>query len=179
MDIKNVKGKDYLQIVDNRGYIHHIGPATLLNLAGCKKVIGFNEGIIKKNKRKEKFMNYFISKGYPRISENNALSANNLADAISVHYFEGFNGMVSSTSVCGESTEIDNIENDIIDRIELFELLEEWIRKHYEKRNETITNKDIRIITQSTYRHASTVQRAEWKSDLEQRRQRQIGRFIK
>ncbi|UCD44582.1 MAG: hypothetical protein JSV27_10755, partial [Candidatus Bathyarchaeota archaeon] len=93
MDIKTVKGKDYLQIVDNLGYIHHVGPASLLNFAVCQRIIGFYDG----RARFDRLENYFVSKGYPRWEENEWGPAKKMASDVEIHYIEGIFGYTPRT----------------------------------------------------------------------------------
>jgi hypothetical protein len=169
MDIKTVKGKDYLQIVDNRGYIHHVGPANLLNFAVCQRILGFDN--VKEQKRFESFENYFALKGYPRWEKNEWGPAKKMASEVVIHYVDAWSGLCARTNICGDAEVINQKEDELNDRIEIVGMLEELMREDVRKENITHSEEVFRKKVQLIYRYASPEQKALWKKELERKRE--------
>ena len=167
IDIKTVKGKDYLQIVDNRGYIHHVGRSNLLNLAVCHRILG----LLLPFERFPYIVKCITSEGFSidnNIGEDMIMA---LAREVEAHYRDGLAGIRPRTNVCGEKTEMENTENKFIDRIDIFVMLEDNIRRSYEEKNIPLSTNTLRRITQTTYRFSS---KDELMKELKQKRIREI-----
>ena len=162
-----VKGKDYLLIVDNRGYIHHIGRSNLLNLAVCHRILG----LLQPFDRLPFIVKCITSEGFS--IENNIKEDMIMvwARAVEAHYRDGLAGIIPQTNSCGEKTEIENMEKKFIDRIDIFVMLEDNIRRSYEEKNIPLSTNTLRRITQTTYRFSS---KDELMKELKQKRIREI-----
>ena len=169
MDIKTVNGKNYLQIFDNRGYIHHIGPANLLNFAVCQRVLGLDDAFRLTEERLERLESYFASKGYPRWQHYEWGPAKNMASEVEIHYSDAWSGHTARTNSCGDASDITKKENEYTERIKIFEILEELKREEAQKEKIKYSEEDLRRKVQLSYRHASPEQKALWKKELERR----------
>ena len=171
MDIKTVKGRDYLQIVDNRGYIHHVGPASLFNFAVCQSILGLDEAL-RDMERHGRFVNYFISRGHSHAR------AEELASEVDDHYRSGKSGVRPRTNSCGEAEDIENKEKEFWDRIEIFGMLEELAIEEARKKNIIISKDELRRKIQRTYRNASPEQKALLKKELVRKRELEDKRIM-
>ena len=171
MDIKTVNGKDYLQILDNRGYIHHIGPASLLNFAVCQRILGLDEAFRLREERQERLESYFASKGYPLWENYEWGPAKNMASEVVIHYVDVWSGLSARTNICGDAEVINQKEDELNDRIEIVGMLEELMREDVRKENITHSEEVFRKKVQLIYRYASPEQKALWKKELERKRE--------
>jgi len=166
-----VKGKDYLQIVDNRGYIHHIGRANIMNLAVCQRILGHDDHF----GRLPIIIKYITSEGFSIDNNIGEDMITALAREVEAHYWDGLAGIRPRTNSCGEKTEIENMENKFFDRIDIFEMLEEKVRSRYEEKNIPLSRNELHRLTQSAYRYSS---KDELMKELKQKRDRVLERFF-
>jgi hypothetical protein len=160
MDIKTVKGRDYVQIVDDKGYLHHVGPANPENLSACVYIIGANESF----KLYHKIQDYLESKG--------GADFKRVAGDIEVLYHDGFAGLTPRSTGCARAEKIEAIQREINDRADLFEMLEEDILKIYRNEGMNPSKSRLRRRVQKTYRSLSEERRLKLLDEFQNMRAR-------
>jgi len=147
MDIKTVKKRDYVQIVDDKGYLHHVGPANPENLSACVYIIGMNES----SKLYQKLQDYFESKGNT--------DPKHVASNIEVLYHDGYAGLTPRTTNHAKAERIEAIQREISDRAHLFEILDDTILTVYRNEGMNPSKEKVRRKVQKIYRTLSEEQR--------------------
>ena len=156
VEIKRVKGKEYLQIVDERGYLHHVGVLNIQNLAVRQYFLGKREWLKYNQERNKQIIwleERLIALGYPLGSEEKG-SVEHFAMALRSYYDEGNNihKLRNRSGILSYANErIENIES----RIFVFELFENKIMRENESRGITLNRQTLKKIVKNKYRNIS------------------------
>jgi hypothetical protein len=129
LDIKKVKKKDYIQVVDDQGYLHHLGPATPSNFCVALYTIGLEEHC-----KWIQWLNHYLER---RDVDN----YEKLAVDISMLHADGSCGFSPRDTYFVSGKEIGEKAQKILNRIKVVKALEKKIRKHYEMKRVTYAEK--------------------------------------
>ena len=155
IEIKTVKGRDYVQLIDDNGYLHHVGPANPKNLSACYYVLGSYESY----KQSRQLRDYFLSKGH---TEEEAKS---LSNAISIQYLRGLDLYGPQDTKYARVREIEEFEEKITVQIALFKMLESFVKELMKDKGLKPTRAQLRKYTHTLYREASEEEKAELMKD--------------
>lgn len=154
-EIKSKKGRDYIQLRDGR-YLHHIGPATLENLALTVYLVGLNNAF----KLYRQMREYFAKKENP--------DSEKVASAIARFYKSGFLGLKAGSIGDLSEEEFSNRALALTDKIEIYGLLEEQFKKQFADNPHV----DVKKLVPTIYKEASEDQRAQWLKELQEQREK-------
>jgi len=156
--LKTTKGHDYIQLVDNNQYTHHIGPATLENLALAAYAVGLDEAF----KLYGRMLEYFVKKNTPNPSK--------LASDIAGFYKSGFLGL--SMGSIGEVSEEEFSSRvlSLMDKIYILAMLDQRLREQF-KDNPYI---NVRKLAQKLYKDATEEKKAQWLKELQEQREKRF-----
>jgi hypothetical protein len=156
VEIKRVHGNEYLQIVDERGFLHHVGVLDIQNLAVRQYFVGRREWL-RHNREREKQVLWLEEKllalGYPLSSEENE-SVEHLAMALQRYYDDGNNVFVLKNR-SGILAHVNKRIEDIERRIFVFELLENKIMEEAESKGVALNRQTLKKIVKNKYRNIS------------------------
>jgi hypothetical protein len=135
---KKSKSWYYLQLVDSLGFIYHVGPVNLENLAACAYAVGADE----KDNQRRRIMKRLANIGFE-----------NLEEAASVYwqaYSNGIYGLVSK---------IDNVDMAMYDekntRVWNRQKVNKMLYRRCMEKFETFTHEQIRKWVQDKVRNAT------------------------
>lgn len=160
VDIKTVKGKDYVQLVDDHGFIHHVGPASVTNLAAALHT----KGIYEHGKVNRWLEDYYISKGCVLDDDTE-----HKVGVIVKSYNEGFQGLSPSGSNLFDKKEVEEICTKLGDRIDVLDMIRGDFVKMFERAGRHLSEAELRKIVQETYRDASEERRRRYKEQFDER----------
>lgn len=147
---KKSRGKYYLQLVDDLGFIHYVGVVNLENLAACANVLGFIEAFSWRKKIKKRL----TGKGFE-----------NLREAVLVYeqaYNDGKRGLAVWEIKGLDTQKYKEKCNYIVNRIQVLEMLYKRIRDV----NEILSNDTIRKGMQAKVRNSSQEDWSRWMEEL-------------
>ena len=139
MLFKKSRGRYYLQLVDDLGFIYHIGPANLENLAVC----AYTKGLGEKSTHEYRSSKLLANKGFE-----------NLTEAVKVHenaYWNGTTGFKLGKIKNLDMVKCNEKYTEVYDRQKIHEML---YRRCMET-NETLTHNQIRKWVQDKMRNSS------------------------
>ena len=153
MEFKRARNRYYVRLVDDLGFLHHVGPANLVNISACAYILGFHE----RKALEERFRKSL--KG--RVDDVEA--AEKIAWAM---YMDGYEGLIPR-HVEGLDVEMVNKKSEqLMDRMELLAM-----RYHRLRRENTVLEDDMcRRIVQAQYRKAPEEIQDQWMEELRRRR---------
>jgi len=170
VDIKTVKSKDYVQLVDDHGFIHHIGPANAANLAAAFHAKGFREAF-KVNRWLE---DYYVSKGC-ELGEDTTHKVSEIA----VSYYDGLLGFTPRGSDLYDRKEVEEIFTKLNERMHVHEMIRGDLIEMLERAGRHVNEAQIRKIVQETYREASEERRRRYKEQYDERFTEQLLRAFR
>ena len=157
VECKRVNGGEYLQVIDDRGYLHHIGVMDIQNLAVRQYFLGkkdMQRDARERNKQIRGLEERLLALGYPLGSEDEKGSVEYFTRALRSYYDDGY-----SKSKLGKRSGILSHVNGRVDNIErrifVFELLEKKIMTEAESKGISYSRQMLKKIVKINYRKIS------------------------
>ena len=149
IDVKTVKRRDYIQIADDEGYLHHVGPTTPKNFAICMYVLGEMES----SRWLKWLMNYYEQKGIPKDfkqfkKEYPLLS---FTDSIASLYSYGYEGLIPKDIFCASKNEIMENAEKLSQKIQAIKVLHQQVKQDCLEQGITYDLKKLRRYIKKRY----------------------------
>jgi len=128
IDVKTVKRRDYIQIADDEGYLHHVGPTTPKNFAICMYVLGEMES----SRWLKWLMNYYEQKGIPedfKQFEKKEHPLFSFAGSIASLYSNGSQGLLPRGIFCASKKEIMEKTQKLLRKIQAIKVLHQQVKQ--------------------------------------------------
>ena len=93
VECKRVNGREYLQVIDDRGYLHHIGVMDIQNLAVRQYFLGrkdMQRDDRERNKQIRGLEERLVALGYPLGSKEDEGSVEYFSRALRSYYDDGY-----------------------------------------------------------------------------------------
>ena len=160
VEIKRVHGNEYLQIVDEKGYLHHVGVLNIQNLAVRQYFLGRRVWLKHDQERNKQVLwleEKLLALGYPLSSEEKE-SVEHLAMALQSYYDDG-NNVFELKNRSGILAHVNKRIKDIERRIFVFKLLDNKIMREAESKGVTLNRQTLKKIVKNKYRNISEEQK--------------------
>jgi hypothetical protein len=157
VECKRVNGREYLQVIDDRGYLHHIGVMDIQNLAVRQYFLGrkdMQRNARERDKQIKGLEERLLALGYPLGSKDEKGSVEHVARSLRSFYEDG-NSIFILKKRSGILSRVYERIDKIDRKIFVFELLEKKIIADAESRGMTYSRQMLKKIVKINYRQIS------------------------
>ena len=148
-----MKDKDYIQLIDDNGYLHQVGPANHKSFAAAL----YTMGLLESHKWLDWLIDYYKKKGVKYNPRKTKL------DEIEVFYHDGLNGLTPrSGSPIASRLEIIEISDPLINRVKMFDDLHKQLKKRLEADGYEFSKAKLRKCVQKKVRESSDEEKSSW-----------------
>ena len=157
VECKRVNGGEYLQVIDDSGYLHHIGVMGIQNLAVRQYFLGTKDmqrDARERNKQIRGLEERLFVLGYPLGSKDEKGSVEHFARSLRSFYDDGY-GVFKLRKRSGILSHVNERIEKIDRKIYVFELLEKKIMADAESRGMPYSRQMLKKIVKINYRQIS------------------------